>query len=164
MTRLLKPALLALGLLATATPPALAASCAQPPGARTEVQRVVAETNAARAARGLPPLQVSPTLTRAAQGHACAMVATGTFSHRLPGSSGPKSRIGAAGCRTGLAAENIAMGYSSASKTMGLWLNSPGHKRNILARGVTTIGVAVAAPKPGQGGGPRWVQVFAKGC
>lgn len=151
-------------LAAAATTRAGAQTCAMPADAKTQIAKVVAETNAERRARGLPALSVSPVLTRAAQGHACAMVATGKFSHRLAGSSGPKARIRGAGCRTTLAAENIAMGYSSAAKTMDLWMESSGHRRNILLRGVTTIGIGVAAPKPGQGGGPRWVQVFARGC
>ncbi|WP_343081152.1 CAP domain-containing protein [Ostreiculturibacter nitratireducens] len=151
-------------LVASAFSAARAESCAVPVGAQAEIAKAIAATNAERRARGLPELKVSSALTKAAQGHACAMVRTDTFSHRLAGSSGPKARIRAAGCRTTLAAENIAMGYSSAEATMALWMKSSGHRRNILLRGVTSVGIALAAPRPGQGGGPRWVQVFAKGC
>ena len=161
--RFIRKILLAAGL-AVASTQAHAISCAIPAGADQQVAEVVAQTNALRQSRGLKPLRVSPVLTRAAQDHACAMTTSGNFSHRGAGGTTPKTRISRAGCRSRYTAENIAMGFASGSRTMGLWIDSPGHLRNLLSRGVDTIGVAVAAPRPGQGGGPRWVQTFARGC
>lgn len=154
----------ALFLILMTAAPAAAVTCAMPHGARAEVDHVIAATNALRQARGMAPLRVSPVLMATAQAHACAMVANDSFSHRGASGSTPKVRIRAAGCRSRLTAENIAAGFSSGAKTMKLWTDSPGHMRNILRGGVNSIGVGVAAPRPGQGGGPRWVQDFAAGC
>ena len=143
---------------------AAAQSCAMPANAEAQIAVVLAQTNAERAARGIPPLRTSETLMRVAQSYACTMVVTNKLSHRGPDGKLPKARIRSMGCRSSLTAENIAMGFSSGDSTMNLWMSSSGHRRNILLRGVNSVGIGVAAPKPGQGGGPRWVQVFARGC
>jgi uncharacterized protein YkwD len=155
---------LALALIVLMAPGTAQAGCARPDGAGSEIKAVLASVNAERASRGLRPLRLSSTLSAAAQNHACTMVATGRFSHTGPDGSSPKVRARRAGCRTRLTAENIAMGYSSADRTMDLWMHSSGHRRNILLPSVDMIGIGLAAPRPGQGGGPRWVQVFARGC
>lgn len=156
--------LAALGALLALSATAARADCAAPVGAEAEIAAVLDQTNAVRAQRGLPALRVSPALNRAAMAHACEMVAADRFDHRGVDGSLPKARIRRAGCRSPLTAENIAMGFASGPRTMELWLASPGHLRNILLRGVDSIGIAVAAPRPGQKGGPRWAQVFARGC
>lgn len=151
--------LCALGLAGAAD--AAVERCAAPPGAEAQIGAVAAMVNAERRARGLPPLEVSARLNRAAQAHACQMARTGKFGHRGIDGTTPKTRVAAAGCRSRLTAENIAMGTAGARQTMGLWMKSAGHRRNILLGGVDSIGIGLAAGGPG---GPRWVQVFAAGC
>lgn len=151
-------------LAALSWAPGALAECARPANADAEIAYVINATNALRASRGLRPLQVSAALTQAAQAHACWMVARDVFSHRGRDGSLPKARLRRVACSASLVAENIAAGYSSGAKTMGIWTESRGHLRNILLGGVSQIGVAVAAPRPGQKNGPRWVQVIASAC
>jgi uncharacterized protein YkwD len=54
-------------------------------------------------------------------------------------------------------AENIAMGQSSASEAMNSWMNSSGHRANILGGGYSTIGVAAYTSSSGQ---IFWCQQF----
>ncbi|MBC7142588.1 MAG: CAP domain-containing protein [Rhodobacteraceae bacterium] len=138
------------------------AGCARPEGGAGEVAALADAINRYRADRGLQPLAVTPALSRAAGDHACAMVAQNRFSHDLGGS--PKTRMRKAGCRTRLAGENIAMGYARGADVLRQWLDSPGHRRVLSMRGISRMGIAVASPKPGQGGGPRWVLDVAAGC
>lgn len=122
----------------------------------------MSQINQFRQQHGLAPLQLASPLMDSARTHACAMARTGAFTHS--GNGGAKARMKRAGCRTRLSAENIAMGFSSGHKTMQLWVDSPGHRRILLMRGMTRMGLAVAAPAPGQPGGPRWVLDVSAGC
>ncbi len=78
--------------------------------ARAVAAAVLAETNAARAAHGLPPLEAHPTLDRAAIEYAGHMARTGHFGHidpSRPGLENPGDRVRAAGAEDALAAENL---------------------------------------------------------
>ncbi len=134
-----------------------AANCPQPANAPGLMAQVLAEINATRAAKGKAPLARSAQLDQAAQGHACWMSQTGTFSHQGAGGSMPKARIGATGYHTMLSAENIAWGQKSAREVMETWMNSEGHRRNILLSGVDEIGLGVAL----MNGRIAWVTDFA---
>lgn len=106
-------------------------------------QALVTCTNRARAAHGLPALSADPALTRAAQGHAADMDARGYFDHTTPEGLEPWDRIRAAlGSADPFTAmgENIAMGYAGADATCDGWMNSPGHRANILSEEFTLIG------------------------
>lgn len=138
------------------------AGCARPEGGAGEVAALAEAINRYRTDRGLQPLAVTPALSLAAGDHACAMVAQNRFGHDLGGS--PRTRMRKAGCRTWLAGENIAMGYARGADVLRQWLASPGHRRVLSLRGISRMGIAVAGPKPGQGGGPRWVLDVAAGC
>ncbi|MEZ6143761.1 MAG: CAP domain-containing protein [Zavarzinella sp.] len=121
-------------------------------------QAIVAETNAARAKAGLPALQVSPALMSAARGHSNNMAAAGVMSHNLNG-RGVGDRVRAAGYAFTGCAENIAMGQFSASDAIRSWLNSAGHRANMLSGTYTQLGVAVSYDRSGR---PYWTQVFGR--
>jgi len=157
----LKTCLLALCLAAIA-PAAGAATCASPANAAAEVAVLAEAINRFRASRGLRPLALSAVLSGAGQAHACRMVATGQFSHTVGGS--PKTRLRKAGCNARLAGENIAMGYSRGAQVFDQWRTSSGHNKIMSLSGASQMGIGVAAPGPGQGGGPRWVLEVAANC
>ncbi len=150
----------ALAAMTLAAP--VAAQCARPQDGGRQIAVLADAINRYRTDRGLQPLSLLPALSRAATDHACAMVAHNRFSHDLGGT--PKTRMRKAGCRTRLAGENIAMGYASGTDVLQQWLDSPGHRKILSMRGISRMGIGVASPKPGQGGGPRWVLDVAAGC
>lgn len=147
---------------AVAAGSAEAAGCGRPVGEAAEGEALAAAINRFRSDQGLRPLAIAPQLTRAAGDHACAMVARNEFSHTLGGSA--KARIHKAGCSARLVGENIAMGYGQGAQVFRQWLESPGHRKVMALKGVAVMGIGVAAPGPGQGGGPRWVLQVAAPC
>lgn len=124
--------------------------------ARTATQ-VVDLTNRERSRAGLRPLAVDPALTTAAQAHSADMVARAFYSHTSPEGGRPWDRAAAAGSRRRSIGENIACGQRSPAEVVEGWMNSPGHRANILKRDFTHIGIGFA------GGGPAgtyWTQLF----
>jgi uncharacterized protein YkwD len=121
-------------------------------------QEILKLTNAERAKVGLKPLKLQAQLSQAAQQHAVNMVRTGIFEHVIQG-IGPAARVTATGYRWRAVAENIAYGQTSASRVMQTWIQSPGHKANILGNGYTDLGIGLALNASGR---PYWVQVFGR--
>jgi uncharacterized protein YkwD len=97
-----------------------------------EAQQVVDLVNAERASAGCDPLVVSPQLVSAAQGHSEDMAVNDFFSHTSSDGRSPWDRIRETGYSFSSAAENIAAGYSSANSAVAAWMNSSGHRANIL--------------------------------
>lgn len=120
---------------------------------------MTARINAERNARNLRPLSRSAALDRAAAAHARDMVANDFFSHTGTDGSRTKTRVARTGYPVCGTAENIAWGQRSEAKVHAEWMNSPGHRFNILLPAVTQYGMARAESAKG----PFWVQVFAKG-
>ncbi|MFC4950443.1 CAP domain-containing protein [Pseudonocardia sp. GCM10023141] len=118
---------------------------------------VVAATNAERAQHGLRPLTVDDRLTVAAQRHSEDMVRRSFFDHTSPDGGQPADRTSAAGYRYRKVAENIAAGQRTAAEVVRGWMESPGHRRNILDGELTQIGVGHAL---GGSYGVYWTQVF----
>ncbi|MCI3273839.1 CAP domain-containing protein [Streptomyces cylindrosporus] len=119
---------------------------------------VVDLTNRERArAAGLPPLAVDPLLTTAAQAHSADMVARDFYSHTSPEGSRPWDRAAAAGSTRRSIGENIACGQRSPAEVVEGWMNSPGHRANILKPDFTHIGVGFAG---GGRSGTYWTQLF----
>ncbi|MCM1977376.1 MULTISPECIES: CAP domain-containing protein [Streptomyces] len=119
--------------------------------------RVVDLTNRERAGAGLRPLRTDSALTAAAQAHSADMVARSFYSHTSPEGSQPWDRAAAAGARRRSIGENIACGQRSPAEVVRGWMNSPGHRANILKPDFTHIGIGFA------GGGPSgmyWTQLF----
>lgn len=119
--------------------------------------RVVELTNGERARAGLPPLAVDPLLAAAAQAHSTDMVARAFYSHTSPDGSQPWDRAAAAGSRRRTIGENIACGQRSPAEVVEGWMNSPGHRANILKPDFTHIGIGFAG---GGQMGTYWTQLF----
>jgi uncharacterized protein YkwD len=121
-------------------------------------QQVLGLTNKERAKVGCKALSASSKLTKAAQGHSADMAAHDYFSHDSRNGDDPFRRIRDAGYSFAAAAENIAMGQQTPSDVMKAWMNSAGHKANILNCTYTQLGVGYALG----GGSPYWTQNFGK--
>lgn len=142
---------LALAIAASATVAAAAPERA-PQADRARVAELVArQTNAFRAASRLPPLTVSSTLADAAQRFAEHMAGTEQYGHEADGRQ-PAERARAQGYEHCMIAENIALQFSTlgfdteelANRLVEGWVESPGHRRNLLLPQVVDIGVGVA--------------------
>lgn len=96
-----------------------------------------------------------PTLDRIALEQARAMAAKDHLSHEV---LGPFTRR-IAPARAGRAAENIAYGYESFEKTLGQWIDSSGHRKNLLLHNASRVGVASA--KDASGKRTYWAMVIA---
>ncbi|MFF5858858.1 sigma-70 family RNA polymerase sigma factor [Streptomyces sp. NPDC012751] len=120
------------------------------------VAQVIALVNKERAAAGCGPVTEDGQLDGAAQGLSDDMAARGFFDHTDPDGDGPGERITAAGYRWSTYGENIARGQQSPQAVMDSWMNSPGHRANILDCSFRNIGVGV---RDGSGG-PWWTQDF----
>jgi Uncharacterized protein with SCP/PR1 domains len=118
--------------------------------------RVLALTNTQRAANGCGPLRGDSRLANAARAHSDDMAANKYFEHNSQDGSTPWDRIKRAGYSQP-GAENIAMGYPTADAVMEGWMNSPGHRANILNCKLVALGVGVHS---GGTGGPWWTQDF----
>jgi uncharacterized protein YkwD len=106
------------------------------------VSRIVALVNAQRAAHGLRPLIVSPCATHFASPWTTHMATTNTLVHQ---SLVPMMR-----CPARTAGENIAYGNVTADQMMTMWMNSPGHRANILNPAFTRIGVGAVRTTSGR--------------
>jgi hypothetical protein len=93
-----------------------------------------------RAQHGEGRVTLDPALNRIAQAQATAMAEKDLLDHAALGPF--SSRVASAGA--GRAAENIAYGYDSFAKTLGQWIDSSEHRKNLLLRGASRIGVAHA--------------------
>jgi uncharacterized protein YkwD len=106
-------------------------------------------TNQERAAAGLPPLGAHGALNQAAAVHSADQAAHNRMSHTGSDGSDGGQRITAAGYSGSTWGENVAGGFGSASSVVAAWMNSPGHRANILNPAFTDIGVAWAAAADG---------------
>ncbi|MFJ6657200.1 CAP domain-containing protein [Streptomyces sp. NPDC091377] len=128
-----------------------------PAGLARTAAEVVGLTNRERLAAGLRPLAPDPPLTAAAQAHSADMVGRDFYSHTAPDGGRPWDRAEAAGARRRSIGENIACGQRSAAEVVTGWMNSPGHRANILKPDFTHIGIGLAG---GGRAGMYWTQVF----
>ncbi|MFH8976955.1 CAP domain-containing protein [Streptomyces sp. NPDC017890] len=128
-----------------------------PDGLARTTAEVVDLTNRERAGAGLPALGVDARLTLAAQAHSADMVARDFYSHTDPDGGKPWDRAAAAGATRRTVGENIACGQRSPADVVEGWMNSPGHRANILKPDFTHIGVGLAG---GGRAGTYWTQVF----
>jgi hypothetical protein len=98
--------------------------------------------NAERAQRGLPTLRWDASLYRAAYGHARQMVARASISHQYAGELELADRGKSAGAKFSLIAENVAEAQT-AVRIHDAWMNSPGHRANLLDPHVDAVGISV---------------------
>jgi uncharacterized protein YkwD len=143
---------------APTTPPTTTAPPTTPPSgnaaAEAEVVRLV---NVERAKVGCAAVRSDDRLQAAARGHSADMAARGYFSHTTPEGVEFATRITDAGYVWRGAGENIAKGYRTPADVMTGWMNSAGHKANILNCGFQDLGVGVAADGTGT---LLWTQDF----
>lgn len=116
-------------------------------------------TNEQRRRAGLQPLRLSSKLGQAAQSHAGDMAKNNIFSHTGSNGSTMVDRIKSVGYSYSTIGENIAAGESNPQATIQQWMNSPGHRRNILNPSFTEIGFGYTAA-PNTQYRHYWVQVF----
>lgn len=123
-------------------------------------EAIIELTNAERkkAETPLHPLKVNPQLMEAARKHAENMAAQDKLDHKLDEKE-PVDRTKAAGYKSKFVGENIAWNQKSPKDAVQAWMDSEGHRENILEPRYTEIGVAVAKNKKGE---QYWVQVFGK--
>ncbi|MEV8314086.1 CAP domain-containing protein [Streptomyces sp. NPDC059900] len=114
-------------------------------------------TNAERTAAGLRPLSPDPLLTVAAQNHSADMIARAFYAHTSPDGGEPWHRASAAGSAHRSIGENIACGQRTPAEVVDGWMNSPGHRANILKPAFTHLGVGFAG---GGSAGTYWTQLF----
>lgn len=128
-------------------------STTQPP-ATDDATAVLNLVNQARAAQGLGAVTLNAQLTQAATTHANDMNQNNFFSHTGSDGSNIGTRVTRTGYSWSTAGENIARGQTSPQNVMNDWMNSSGHRANILNSNFTEMGLAHV--------GLYWVQVFAR--
>ena len=124
----------------------------------TQAQEVLAQCNAQRQANGIAALSLDPELTKAANIRA-QEIAT-LFSHTRPDGRKCFTVLDQIGYSYWSAGENIAAGYGNSSAVMNGWMNSPGHRSNILNAGFKRLGVGYVYI-PNSEYGYYWVQIFS---
>ncbi|WDF04713.1 SafA/ExsA family spore coat assembly protein [Shouchella hunanensis] len=120
-------------------------------------QEVVRLVNAERAKHGLQPLKENWELSRVARFKSADMRDKNYFSHTSPTYGSPHQMIRDFGIQYRASGENIAAGQTTAQAVFNSWMNSSGHRQNILSPTYTEIGVGYA-----EGGSYRhyWTQMF----
>jgi uncharacterized protein YkwD len=108
---------------------------------------VVKQTNDVRMKNGIARLTLDPLLTRAAQAKAEDMAARGYFAHKTPDGRMPWDWIESVGYQFLAAAENLAVGYPTDADLISAWMESEGHRHNLLNQRYTDIGIGVARGK-----------------
>ena len=120
-------------------------------------QRVVELVNVERSKAGLKPLQADGELSKVAKLKSEDMRDNNYFSHTSPTYGSPFSMMRAEGISYRTAGENIAAGQDTPDEVVNAWMNSSGHRANILNESYTHIGVGVAS---GGRYGTYWTQMF----
>lgn len=117
-------------------------------------EEVIRLVNNIRQQNGLQPLTANWELSRVARYKSQDMLENGYFSHNSPTYGSPFQMITAFGLSYRTAGENIAKGYASAQAVVNGWMNSSGHRANILNSSYKQIGVGYVAQ------GHYWTQMF----
>ncbi|MHC6179958.1 CAP domain-containing protein [Clostridium sp. JNZ X4-2] len=123
----------------------------------TEANEVIKLVNVERSKNGLTPLKANAELSKVATAKAQDMIDKNYFSHTSPTYGSPFDMMKKFGISYTAAGENIAYGQKTPAEVMNAWMNSSGHRANILNSNFTEIGVGVAKDKNGT---PYWVQMF----
>jgi uncharacterized protein YkwD len=126
------------------------------PAIMAELEKVVAIVNRERAGGDCPAVKVNTKLARAAQLHSEDQAEHDKMSHEGSDGSTPWQRSERAGYQNAIG-ENVAMGYRDAEAVMEGWMNSPGHRNNIMNCSARAIGMGLARSSDGS---PYWTQMF----
>ncbi len=109
-------------------------------------EQIFALANQARAQAGVGRLAWDPALAAAALAHCRRMAMEGPIAHRYGGEPDVSQRAAQAGAHFGVIEENVAIG-PSASAIHEEWMNSPGHRQNLLSPDVDHVGIAVVSAR-----------------
>ena len=124
------------------------------PGVLAYEREVVRLVNAERASYGLPALSIRADLCQYARVKSQDMHDSGYFSYTSPNYGSPFDMMKSFGITYSHAGENIAMGYSTPEAVVSAWMNSEGHRANILSASYTELGVGYVVD------GGYWTQWF----
>ena len=122
-----------------------------------EASEVIKLVNVERSKNGLAPLKANAELSKVAAVKSQDMADKNYFSHTSPTYGSPFDMMKKFGISYTAAGENIAYGQKTPEEVMNSWMNSPGHRANILNSNFTEIGVGIFRNKNGT---PYWVQMF----
>ena len=122
-------------------------------------REVLRLTNIERANQGLPALEWDSRLGAAARKHSQDMARTNNLSHTGSDGSRPHERSEREGFEYSFHGENIATGQATPANVLRSWMNSPGHRSNILNREYTHLGVGLASSA---GNRNYWTQKFGR--
>ena len=143
----------------TRVPSASGATLTPPPSeAAALAAEVVRLTNVERAAAGRSRLSAHPLVTVAAAAHSADQAARQQMSHTGSDGSDAGTRLTRAGFTWGAWGENVAAGQRTAGDVVTAWMNSSGHRANMLSSSFTTIGIGVVI---GADGRRYWTMVLA---
>lgn len=117
-------------------------------------KQVVELVNKERAKQGLPALKIDNELSKVARVKSNDMATNKYFDHTSPTYGSPFDMMKKFGIKYSTAGENIAMGQRTPEEVMKAWMNSDGHRANILNKNYTHIGVGYVA------NGNYWTQEF----
>lgn len=117
--------------------------------------------NQERAKNGLQPLKWANDLANVARAHSLDMATNNFFSHTNLKGQSPFDRMSAAGIKYSMAAENIAAGQTTPAEVMNSWMNSAGHRANILNPNLKELGVGYVKATNGSSYSCYWTQTFA---
>lgn len=123
-------------------------------GVTDTASSVLELTNNYRAQNGVKALTLDSELCRVAQAKADDMAKNGYFSHTSPTYGSPSNMLTSFGVSYRYMGENIAKGYTDARSVMNGWMNSQGHRENILNASFGKLGVGYNATAK------TWVQIF----
>ncbi|MCX7923008.1 MAG: SafA/ExsA family spore coat assembly protein [Clostridia bacterium] len=126
---------------------------------KTQENEVIRLVNVERSKKGLAPLKANWQLSRVARYKSQDMVNKNYFSHTSPTYGSPFKMMETFGIKFSAAGENIAAGQRTPQEVMNAWMNSSGHRANILSPSYTEIGVGLAKNASGKA---YWTQMFIK--
>jgi uncharacterized protein YkwD len=136
---------------------------------RALVRATLCQLNVERSRQGLRPLRLNRRLAAAARAHSRSMARRHFFSHDSLNGASFLDRIRGTGylrgARSWNVGENIAYGTGRLSTPRSIgraWMNSPGHRANILSRSFSSIGIGIAAGTPYGGGGATYTTDFGR--
>lgn len=132
----------------------------------TFINKVLDLTNQFRAQNGLGALKLNSELNAAAQNHSQDMAVNDYFSHTGKNGSQPWDRAKVVGYEAQTMGENIAAGYNTPEAVVQGWIDSPGHRANLLNSKYTELGVGYFLLENDTGSvnyGRYWTQLFGSG-
>ncbi|MCT4619157.1 MAG: SafA/ExsA family spore coat assembly protein [Marinisporobacter sp.] len=120
---------------------------------------VIKLVNIERSKKGLPALKSNWQLSRCARYKSQDMINKNYFSHQSPTYGSPFKMMESFGLKFSSAGENIAKGQRTPQEVMNSWMNSSGHRSNILSSSFSEIGVGLAKDQYGR---CYWTQMFMR--